>query len=71
MTIIDWLFGCSHSNLSRPFTIKGCKAAKVTGTYRVCLDCGREFPYCLRTMRKVSAKKHEPENLVERYAEVA
>jgi len=32
------LFGCSHSRLTRPFTIKN-------ETYEVCLDCGRQIYY--------------------------
>jgi hypothetical protein len=32
----QFIFGCRHRHLSRPFTLK-------QRTYRVCLDCGREF----------------------------
>ena len=41
--LLDFLFGCRHSNLSRVFTIK-------RRTYRVCCDCGGEFDYSLETM---------------------
>jgi hypothetical protein len=34
--IFQFIFGCRHRHLSRVFTIKH-------RTYRVCLDCGREF----------------------------
>ena len=37
-TVLEWLFGCWHRNLSRPFTISG-------RTYEVCLDCGKQFAY--------------------------
>jgi hypothetical protein len=37
-TVIEWLFGCWHRNVSRPFTISG-------RTYEVCLDCGKQFAY--------------------------
>lgn len=37
------VFGCSHSNVSRPFTLR-------SRTYRVCCDCGTEFDYSLQTM---------------------
>lgn len=40
---LDVGLGCWHFNISRPFTLSG-------HTYEVCLDCGREFPYSLRTM---------------------
>jgi hypothetical protein len=42
-TLLNFLFGCHHSNLSRVFTIR-------RRTYRVCCDCGREFDYSLETM---------------------
>lgn len=34
---IQFIFGCRHRHMSRVFTIKH-------RTYRVCFDCGREFP---------------------------
>lgn len=34
--MIQFAFGCHHSHVSRVFTIK-------KRTYKVCLDCGREF----------------------------
>ncbi len=49
-SLFDILFGCWHSHLSFPVTAKQpaqrkIAAARQTGTYVVCLDCGREFPY--------------------------
>jgi hypothetical protein len=41
----DFLFGCPHRSLSRPFTING-------RTYEVCLDCGARFTYSLETMAR-------------------
>jgi hypothetical protein len=56
-SVMDFLFGCSHSNYSFPITVKAGKrrsdAASVTGTYVVCLGCGKEFPYDWRTMKVV------------------
>src|ERR1700728_4496667 len=40
---LNFIFGCRHRNISRPFT---CSRQ----TYEVCLDCGRHFPYSLQTM---------------------
>jgi hypothetical protein len=37
------VFGCHHSNVSRPFTLR-------SRTYRVCCGCGAEFDYSLKTM---------------------
>lgn len=54
--LMDILFGCWHSNYSFPITAKSGNrrgAARATGTYVVCLDCGREFPYDWKTMKVV------------------
>ncbi len=57
--LVDMFFGCWHKNYSFPITVKSGQrrtgAASVTGTYVVCLDCGKEFPYDWRTMKVVSA----------------
>ncbi len=49
-SLFELLFGCWHSHLSFPVTLKRpaqqtTATARQTGTYVVCLDCGREFPY--------------------------
>ena len=58
MRIFDVLFGCSHKNISFPLTQKRgqrrSQAADQTGTYIVCLDCGREFAYDWKQMRMLS-----------------
>ncbi len=55
--LLDAFFGCWHSNLSFPITTKSGKrrspAASLTGTYVVCLDCGKEFAYDWREMKIV------------------
>lgn len=47
--LFDILFGCRHKQVSFPMTSKPgphrSSAALLTGTYVVCLTCGREFPY--------------------------
>jgi hypothetical protein len=57
---LDILFGCYHRNYSFPITKKRGQrvspAAALTGTYVVCLDCGKEFPYDWKEMRVLSAK---------------
>lgn len=64
--LFDMLFGCWHKNYSFPITARGDRrrtaAAKITGTYVVCLDCGKEFPYDWKEMKIVSAS---PEPLVQ------
>ena len=58
MRIVDALFGCWHKQISFPQTSKPgqrrCEAAKETGTYVVCLDCGTEFAYDWKKMRVLS-----------------
>jgi hypothetical protein len=59
MGLYDVLFGCSHKRCSFPMTVRGklrrnTPAASVTGTYVVCLDCGKEFPYDWNQMRLVT-----------------
>jgi len=56
--LFDALFGCWHKNMSFPLSARQgqrrSQAATQTGTYVVCLDCGREFAYDWKTMRVVS-----------------
>ncbi len=57
--LFDFLFGCYHRKFSFPITKRRGQrlspAASVTGTYVVCLDCGKEFPYDWQEMKVVSA----------------
>jgi hypothetical protein len=54
----EFLFGCWHRNLSRPFTLSGW-------TYEVCLNCGKKLEYdrvelgCVVARRKNSAHARE------------
>jgi hypothetical protein len=57
--VVDALFGCWHQRYSFPITIKKgprSRAAFATGTYVVCLDCGKELPYDWKQMKVVSAQ---------------
>jgi len=47
------LLRCSHTSLSRVFTVDG-------RTYRVCLNCGRELEYDLAAMRETGAIIERP-----------
>jgi len=71
-SLMDILFGCRHKSLSFPMTSRpGSRrsaAASVTGTYVVCLDCGREFPYDWQEM-KIIETEPLPEGLVHDQAE--
>jgi predicted transcriptional regulator len=55
--ILDALFGCGHKRYSFPITVKKGRrnpSACITGTYVVCLDCGKEFAYDWKEMKIVS-----------------
>jgi len=55
--LFDTFFGCRHSHYSFPISVRrGSRrnsAAKLTGTYVACLDCGREFPYDWQEMKVI------------------
>jgi hypothetical protein len=69
--LVDAIFGCHHARYSFPVTVRrGVRrnaAATLTGTYVVCLDCGREFPYDWQEMKVITS----PERHRERMAELA
>jgi hypothetical protein len=48
----QFLFGCWHRNLSRPFTVSG-------RTYEVCLNCGTEFAYVRVDFGRSFSKRRE------------
>jgi len=56
--LLDVLFGCRHSSYSFPMSARAVKqhpaAGSLTGTYVVCLECGKEFPYDWKTMKLMS-----------------
>ena len=59
--LLDVLFGCcTHDRYTFPMSTKPgehrSEAARVTGVYVVCLDCGKEFAYSWDEMKVVSAK---------------
>lgn len=59
-TLVDMLFGCWHKHYSFPITSRPGQrrspAASLTGTYVVCLDCGKEFPYDWQEMKVISSR---------------
>lgn len=65
MKIFDALFGCWHKNMSFPLTSIRARrhagaAALQTGTYVVCLDCGKEFAYDWKEMRVLDSGEQRP-----------
>lgn len=72
MTLLDLLFGCHHKNYSFPMTNRRgqrSEAASMTGTYVVCLDCGREFGYDWREMKVVESNPRQFEPITASRAE--
>ncbi len=67
--LFDMFFGCSHKQYSFPITARPGQrrsaAASVTGTYVVCLDCGKEFPYDWKEMKFVAAVRSKTAEITE------
>ena len=66
--LMEVLFGCNHKRYTFPITAKNkrhLEAAKMTGIYVVCLDCGKEFPYDWHRMKMMSGPKDRPEEITE------
>ena len=65
--VVDMFFGCWHKRYSFPITARAgqrrAEAAIPTGTYVVCLDCGKEFPYDWRQMKRVPAAPAESKKI--------
>ncbi len=65
MSFLELVFGCSHRRCSFPITKRGSQgrseAASVTGTYVVCLACGKEFAYDWQAMKIVRNKPQRAE----------
>lgn len=61
MTLLDSFFGCHHKRHTFPLTIRGkarrCGVVAITGTYVVCLDCGKEFLYDWNEMKLVRSEQ--------------
>ena len=65
--VFDMLFGCWHKNYSFPITPKKANnnrsyASSVKGTYVVCLDCGKEFPYDWNQMKVLTRESEFTES---------
>jgi hypothetical protein len=61
--LLNAVFGCWHLRCSFPITLRPGsfrrKATAITGTYVVCLECGKELPYDWNAMKIVSARRGE------------
>ncbi|MEP6644432.1 MAG: hypothetical protein ABJA69_08030 [Acidobacteriaceae bacterium] len=58
--IYNTIFGCRHHHysfpISVPLTPSRSPAARLTGTYVVCLQCAKELPYDWSEMKLVSGE---------------
>ncbi|HVI78097.1 MAG TPA: hypothetical protein VM715_08015 [Candidatus Acidoferrum sp.] len=67
--LIEAVFGCRHSRYSFPVNVRRAKrrpqAAALTGTYVVCLDCGKEFAYDWQEMKVITSPEEHREHLAE------
>jgi hypothetical protein len=74
-SLFDILFGCTHKSCSFPITKRRGQrlsaAASVTGTYIVCLDCGKEFAYDWQQMKVISGSASRPKSLQAKQAKAA
>ena len=61
--LLDAVFGCWHQHYSFPITVRTGKrriaAASLTGTYVVCLDCGKELAYDWQAMKIISVAENK------------
>jgi len=67
--LVEALFGCKHARYSFPVTVRRAKgrpqAAALTGTYVVCLDCGKEFAYDWQQMKVITSPRRHLEQATE------
>jgi hypothetical protein len=74
-SFLEMLFGCSHKSFSFPISKRhgqrGPAASTVTGTYVVCLDCGKEFPYDWQQMKMLEGSAVQAKALQAKPAKAA
>ena len=66
--LLNMFFGCWHRNYSFPITVRRGRragASALTGTYVVCLECGKEFAYDWKAMKVVSGNAEPSSGLAE------
>ena len=61
--LMDAMLGCRHARYSFPITLRAGSrrnsAISQTGTYVVCLDCGKEFRYNWQEMKIMGSQATE------------
>jgi hypothetical protein len=70
--VLDTVFGCWHTHYSFPMTVRAGSrrsgAVARTGTYVVCLDCGKEFSYDWQAMKVVEPQRESARSLITKEA---
>lgn len=75
--LLEWVFGCRHRKVSFPISPRRGQrhspAARETGTYVVCLNCGKEFAYDWDEMRIVTegertSRRDQPLEIVRKHS---
>jgi len=65
--LFDAVFGCGHQHYGFPITVRPGRrrnpAASLTGTYVVCLDCGKEMSYDWDEMKVINSQSGRREYL--------
>ncbi len=68
LRLFELVFGCWHRKLSFPISMprgqRRSPAARETGTYVVCLNCGKEFAYDWDEMRVLAPGEHRAHSTV-------
>lgn len=68
------IFRCRHKKCSPLITCRKGQVrsavAAITGTYFVCLGCGKEFAYDWDNMRAIDPEKNQNKLMVEKAAEM-
>ena len=67
--LVDAVFGCRHDRYSFPVTVRRAarrpQAAALTGTYVVCLDCGKEFADDWQQMKVITSPERHRQQVAE------
>jgi hypothetical protein len=58
-SVMNTLFACPHQRTTFPLTPVRNGTLQRDSTYVVCLDCGKEFGYDWRNMRRVAESRRQ------------
>ncbi|HZU31928.1 MAG TPA: hypothetical protein VFB79_12490 [Candidatus Angelobacter sp.] len=68
------VFGCRHRKRTPLITCRAgqqrSKIAEITGTYSVCLSCGKEFAYDWENMREIDPEPRRVKAVTDKAAQI-